>query len=450
MSESGRSGGYGSAFVAVTTLFFAWGFITSMIDPLIAAVKGIYSLGDREALLTQFAFFISYGVISLPAAALLTRAGHIRTILISLAAMLAACLIILVATFAETYALVLFGLFVMGSGITALQVAANPLSASLGDPQRSHFRLLLSQAFNSLGTVVGPYLGARIMLQGAVHSGGEVDAAARTEALGHIHSAFLVIAGLMALLILFLWISRRRIEAASPATTPSASPLGALRSGWALFGGLAIFLYVGAEVSIGSLLALFLSEPSIWGPSLERGGEIVSSALSFSWLFGTVPEAGSTLQRAAELVAAYWFGAMVGRFVGSALLTRFRAAPLLAIAAGVAVLLCLVAFATRGEAAGWAALSIGLFNSIMFPTIFTLTLERSSASQASTSGLLCVAIVGGAFLPQLYGAIADHAGRNTAYIVPALAYAVIVALALLAHSRRTMTAEPGLGAAAMH
>lgn len=410
------AGGTTAAFVTVISLFFAWGFITSMIDPLIAAVKGIYRLGDREALLTQFAFFISYGVISLPAAALLTRAGHVRTILYSLAAMLAACMIILLATFIETYSVVLFGLFVMGSGITALQVAANPLSAAMGDPERSHFRLVFSQAFNSLGTVIGPYLGARIMLQGSAHSGSDatVDAAARTEALGHIHTAFLVIAGLMGLLILFIWASRRRIEAAAPAPTLSASPWGALRSRWALFGALAIFLYVGAEVSIGSLLALFLSEPRVFGLPIRD---------------------------AAELVSLYWMGAMIGRFAGSALLIRVRAAPLLTMAAAAAVLLCLVAFTVSGPAAGYAAIAVGLFNSIMFPTIFTLTLERSTASHASTSGLLCVAIVGGAFLPQLYGWVADEAGRSTAYIVPALAYAVIAAFAFAAGRARTRTGD---------
>ena len=194
MTDTRNSRGAVGAFIVVTSLFFAWGFITSLIDPLIAAVKGIYELSDREALLTQFAFFISYFVISLPAAALLTTVGYVRTILISVAAMFAACLIILLATFAEAYGAVLFGLFVMGSGITALQVAANPLSAALGEKGRSHFRLLFSQAFNSLGTVIGPYLGARVMLQGTVHEGGVVDAAARTEALGHIHTAFLIIA----------------------------------------------------------------------------------------------------------------------------------------------------------------------------------------------------------------------------------------------------------------
>jgi FHS family L-fucose permease-like MFS transporter len=412
--ERGAAGGTRAAFITVISLFFAWGFITSMIDPLIAAVKGIYSLSDREALLTQFAFFISYGVISLPAAALLTKAGHVRTILYSLAAMLAACLIILLATFIETYAVVLFGLFVMGSGITALQVAANPLSASLGDPGKSHFRLVFSQAFNSLGTVIGPYLGARIMLQGSAHSGEAVDAAARTEALGHIHTAFLVIAGLMGLLILFIWASRRRIEAAAPAPTVSASAWGALRSRWALFGALAIFLYVGAEVSIASLLALFLSEERIFN----------------------VP-----IQQAAELVSLYWLGAMIGRFAGSALLTRLKAAPLLAFAAAGAVILCLVALTTAGAVAGWAAIAVGLFNSIMFPTIFTLTLERSNASHASTSGLLCVAIVGGAFLPQLYGLVADEAGRSAAYIVPALAYAAIAAFAYAAGRARTRSGE---------
>ena len=414
-----QAGGATAAFITVTSLFFAWGFITSIIDPLIAAVKGIYSLNNREALLTQFAFFISYGIFSLPAAALLTRARHVRTILISLAGMLAGCLIILFATTAENYTFVLVGLFVLGSGITTLQVAANPLSASLGDPAKSHFRLVLSQAFNSLGTVIGPYLGARIMLQGAAHAGGPVTAAARTEALGHIHTAFLVVAALMLLLILFIWSQRRRIEAAAPAATISASPLGALGSSWALFGAAAIFLYVGAEVSIGSLLSLFLAERSVFDMPLEK---------------------------AAELVSLYWLGAMIGRFAGSALLTRMKAANLLAVAAAVAVALCLVAFGTSGPIAGYAAIAVGLFNSIMFPTIFTLTLERSTASHASTSGLLCVAIVGGAFLPQLYGHVADLHGRSFAYVVPAAAYAVIVLFAIAA--RRARVATTGIEAPA--
>jgi MFS transporter, FHS family, L-fucose permease len=420
--SNGVARGTGAAFVTVTSLFFAWGFITSIIDPLIAAVKGIYSLGNREALLTQFAFFISYGLVSLPAAALLARAGHVRTILLALAAMLAACLILLLATFGEAYSLVLVGLFVLGSGITALQVAANPLSASLGDPARSHFRLVLSQAFNSLGTVIGPYLGARIMLQGAAHEGGAMGAADRTQALGQIHTAFLVVAALMALLIAFIWSQRRRIAAAAPKSSVAASPLGALRSRWALFGALAIFLYVGAEVSIGSLLALFLAEPHVFAMPLDK---------------------------AAELVSLYWLGAMIGRFAGSALLTRLKAANLLAFAAALAVALCLVAALTSGGVAGWAAIAVGLFNSIMFPTIFTLTLERSSASQASTSGLLCVAIVGGAFLPQLYGLVADAAGRGTAYVVPAAAYAVIVLFALAARRAR-VSAGAVKPAAAMH
>jgi FHS family L-fucose permease-like MFS transporter len=187
-----------------------------------------------------------------------------------------------------------------------------------------------------------------------------------------------------------------------------------LRSGWALLGALAIFLYVGAEVSIGSLLALFLAEDRVFG----------------------IP-----LQQAAELVSFYWMGAMIGRFAGSALLTRFKAAPLLAVAAAMAAVLCLVAFVSVGPIAGYAAIAVGLFNSIMFPTIFTLTLERSTASHASTSGLLCVAIVGGAFLPQLYGHLADVAGRNFAYIVPALAYAVIVLFALAAHKARIRSGD---------
>ena len=202
-----------------------------------------------------------------------------------------------------------------------------------------------------------------------------------------------------------------------------ASPLGALKSRWGLLGALAIFLYVGAEVSIGSLLANFLHQPDILN----------------------VP-----LQRAAELVALYWGGAMVGRFIGSALLLRVPAAGLLMLSAAVAVALCMFVFASSGPVAAWAAISIGLFNSIMFPTIFTLTLERSTASHAATSGLLCVAIVGGAFLPQLYGNVADARGLSFAYLVPAVAYAAIMLFAFAARRAKVVDRMDDAAPATLH
>ncbi|HEY6451873.1 MAG TPA: sugar MFS transporter [Steroidobacteraceae bacterium] len=411
-----RSGGsLRASFVTVTTLFFTWGFITSVIDPLIPSVRAIFSLNYAESMLTQFAFFMAYGVLSLPGGMIVARWGYANSILTALLAMVAGCLIIVLATQVDTYALVLAGLFVIAGGMTILQVAANPLAAALGAPERSHFRLTLSQAFNSLGTVIGPIFGAHVMLRGGMFTstgdGGD-HAAARAASLRNIDHSFLIVAVLLVLLVAFMWWARRRLSsAAQPARAAAGiSVLDALKSPWALFGAAAIFFYVGAEVSIGSIMINFLHESDVLGSSLERAGTLLG-------LF-------------------YWGGAMVGRFAGSALLTRLRAHRLLAAVALGATLFCLIVNQSHGGLAAVVVLSIGLLNAIMFPTIFTLTLERSTASSAATSGLLCMAIVGGAVLPRIVGHIADVAGLHAAYLVPMAAYACIAAFALAAGRAR--------------
>jgi FHS family L-fucose permease-like MFS transporter len=408
------------AFASVTTLFFAWGFITATVDPLIASLKAIFHLTYTEVMLTQFAYFMAYGLVSVPAAALVARLGYSRAIVPALLIMIAGCLCIPLATHLDTFVVVLIALFIIASGITILQVAANPLAAALGSPERSHLRLTLSQAFNSLGTTIAPYLASSVLLAGGMFAAGGVvaiTAAQRTESLRHIDFAFLVIAALIALLALFIRLVRARLDLAAPqlAVGTEASVARALQSGWALLGAAAIFLYVGAEVSIGSTLTNFLHQADVFDVPLERAGKWVS---------------------------LYWGGAMLGRFIGSALLTRVRAAVLLAAAAALAAVLCLTVNQTAGAFAGWAALSIGLFNSIMFPVIFTLTLERSSASSAATSGLLCVAIVGGAVLPLIVGRIADHAGLHAAYLVPLAAYALISGFAVAAGRARLLAPMP--------
>src|SRR6185369_13573504 len=267
--------------VAVTTLFFAWGFITQMIDPLIASVKTVFSLSNTESMLTQFAYFMAYGVVSLPAAALVARAGYGKAIVIALIAMIVGCLVVPLATQLGTYQLVLVALFIIASGVTVLQVAANPLVASLGPPKWSHLRLLFSQAFNSVGTVIAPYIGSSIMLSGGVFAaqdGAALDAARRTESLRSIDTAFFVVVGLIVLLVVLILASRKRIEAAAPALTQSheTSILPALRSRWAVLGAIAIFLYVGSEVTIGSLLTNFLHQEDILNVNIERAGKLVS------------------------------------------------------------------------------------------------------------------------------------------------------------------------------
>ena len=412
-----------AALAAVTTLFFAWGFITAMIDPLIPSVRAIFSLTYAQSMLTQFAFFLAYGVVSLPAAALVARLGYSRSVICALLAMIAGCLIVPLATKVDHYELVLVALFVIAGGITVLQVAANPLAAALGAPERSHLRLTLSQAFNSLGTVIGPYLGATLMLRGGLFASsngaaaGAVDAATlRSESLRNIDTSFLLIAGLIGALALFIWSFRRRLAIATPPAQAQDSVTGALRSRWAVLGAGAIFLYVGAEVSVGSNLINFLHQSDVLDLTQERAGKLVS---------------------------LYWLGAMVGRFAGSALLARFRAVRLLSVNAFVAAVLCLAVSQGAGVFAAGCALAIGLFNSIMFPNIFTLTLERSTASPAATSGLLCMAIVGGAVLPPATGLIADYitgsAGLHSAFMLPMVAYALICGFAVTAARARVST-----------
>ena len=406
-SPAGR--GTNLAFAYVTTLFFAWGFATSLIDPLIAAVRKVFDLSTAEAMLTASAWFIAYAVVSVPAAAVLGKLGYSRSIISALAVMVLGCLIVPVATIIDWYPGVLIALFVIASGVTLLQVAANPLVAALGSRQSSHARLNFSQFFNSLGTTVGPYLGSTVLLTGGVFAtGAVVTAATRAESLRSIDIAFLGLGAFFAVVAFFIFTARKRINAGAAGAEGSggvASPLKAFTSPWALFGGLAIFIYVGAEVTIGGLLTNFLASPTILN----------------------IPEAD-----AGRMVSLYWGGAMVGRFIGALLLTRVRAGVLLSVNTAVAALLCLIVTQTSGETAAWAAIAVGFFNSIMFPTIFTLTLERSGAPASATSGLLCTAIVGGAVLPLIAGLIVDDAAMvfNPAFYVPLAGYVLLTVFAL--------------------
>ena len=424
-----------AAFAAVTTLFFAWGFITSLVDPLVASVKGIFTLTDAQAQLIASAFFIAYGLVSFPAAVLLARLKPVPTIISALGLMILGCIVMYGAANVESYVLLLFGLFVLASGITVLQVAANPLAVALGDPKSSHLRLTLSQTFNSFGTFLGPLIGAHLFLKNIeVKAGTTVSAEARASALAGIDSAYVWIAVLIAALALFFAVSGRVVRDAAPVPSDEIARRGiiaviadAVSSRWSLLGGLAIFLYVGAEVAIGTQMALFLNADSIWGRSdAPFGVPLLGIAM------GSDGVPGVSLQEAGKAVAFYWGGAMVGRAIGSALLARFDAAKLLAVFTAVAAAMCLYVVTVGGVSGGFVALCIGLFNSVMFPVIFTLTLERSTASQEATSGFLCTAIVGGAAVPYLMGQLSGVVGYAEALILPATCYAVLCAFALAA------------------
>ena len=409
MIETHRGKRRAIAFAAVTTLFFAWGFITSNNDPLIVALRAAFHLDYTEALLTQIVFFVAYGLLSLPVAWLTSRVGAVDMILGSLGMMALGCLLVGISTHAVDFRPILAALFVLAGGFTALQVAANPLAAELGSPERSHFRLNFAQAFNSLGVVLGVHFGSLVMLgEPALRtvSKSVIDVGRRTELLHAVESAFLLMAAMLFALLVFLVFLRGFLIKAVPnhRTVAPARMFEALRSPWAVFGAVAIGLYVGAEVSVGSIMINFLNQASILGLPLDDAG--------------------------AYLANFYWGGALCGRLVGTALLTRVRATPLLAACGITAALLCFAVLTMHGPVAGYAALAIGFFNSIMFPTIFTLTLERSGVSQSSTSGLLCVAIFGGAVLPMAVGQIADRFGLGASFAVPLIAYVVIAFFAL--------------------
>lgn len=407
-----KSLGVTSVFLSVTALFFAWGFITANNDPLIAALIASFRLSYTEALMIHLVSFAAFGLVSIPAAALLSRVGAHNAIMIALMMMVAGCLLVQLVTRFERFELILTALFILAAGITVLQVAANPLAAALGPPEGSHFRLTLAQAFNSFGVVVGATFGSVVMLGDLVPTAQAApdDPAQRLLALRGVAHAFLVMAVFLSLLGVAVWASRRSLQGPGlVAEGAGASPLAALRSAWAVAGAVAIGLYVGAEVSISSVLINFLSQPNILDIPLETAGFYLANV--------------------------YWMGALIGRFAGSILLTRVSAARLLLFAAVVAGLLCLIGAVTVGPLAAFAILAVGLFNSIMFPTIFSLTLERSSAPQSSTSGLLCLAIAGGAIIPYAVGQIADHATLSAALLVPMVAYGAIAAFAGAARKR---------------
>lgn len=398
------------AFAALTSLFFAWGFITSNNDPLIAALRAAFQLSYTQALLTQIIFFLAFGLLSLPAAWLGGRIGLVDATFVALLLMAAGCLLVSVATGSGTFAPILAALFVVAAGYTILQVAANPLGALLGPPQRSHFRLSLAQAFNSLGVVIGVQFGSWIMLGPKVAS-----TANRAGLLSAIDHAYRIMAAALTAVALFWFVVRKRVRRAeSDREQPAGGRiLDVLRSRWAVFGAITIGFYVGAEVSIGSIMINFLNQSRILGVRLEEAGR--------------------------DLATFYWGGALVGRVVGTLLLTRLQATRLLVACALVAATLCTVVLAASGALAGYAALSVGLFNSIMFPTIFSITLERSGVKASATSGLLCLSIFAGAVLPLAVGAIADRFGLSTAFAIPLAGYLVIASFAVAASRSRNGT-----------
>jgi FHS family L-fucose permease-like MFS transporter len=393
-----------SAMAVVTTLFFMWGFLTCLNDILIPHLKAIFDLNYAQVMLVQLAFFLSYAVFALPAGKMVEWIGYKQTMVVGLLTMAVGALCFIPAANVPSYPLFLGAEIVLAAGVTVLQVAANPFVSVLGPERTASSRLNLTQAFNSLGTTVAPWVGGALILSAAPKTIEEVRAlsaealqAYRVQEASTVKMPYLFIA--LALVLLAIAIALFKLPRIQ--TTRDFRPQAGKRKDsifrypHLLLGAVAIFLYVGAEVSIGSFLVNYFAHEEI----------------------GNMSE-----KVAAHHVSYYWGGAMVGRFIGSYVLTKVRPNRALGVAAIIACLLVTISILSLGHLAVWSILAVGLFNSIMFPTIFTLGIAELGPITSEGSGLLVAAIVGGAILPYLEGRLADDIGIHHAFIIPAVCY----------------------------
>ncbi|WP_239537578.1 L-fucose:H+ symporter permease [Dyella mobilis] len=396
------------ALSVMTTVFFMWGFLTCLNDILIPHLKAVFELNYAQAMLVQFTFFGAYFLMSLPAGRVVAHLGYKRSIVLGLVVAGIGAAGFWPAAGLRLYPAFLGALFVLATGITLLQVAANPYVALLGPEKTSSSRLTLAQALNSFGTFLAPWFGSLLILSNQVKSSADITQLSatqqmlyRTQEAQAVQMPYIGLALVLVLLAIFVWIFRlpKLEESTEQADTSRHTLLDAIRYPHVLFGVLGIFFYVGAEVSIGSFMVNYLSQPDI----------------------GHMSE-----QQAAHYVSLYWGGAMIGRFLGSWLLALLSPRKLLTAFAAINMLLLVGTMSTTGTTAMYSIVAIGLFNSIMFPTIFALGIERMGPLTGKASSLLIMAIVGGALVPWLQGVLADNIGIQHAFVLPLLCYAYIV------------------------
>ena len=395
---------YSRPLAIVTTLFFMWGFLTCLNDILVPHLKSIFDLSYARVMLVQFAFFSAFFLFSVPWSKVVDRIGYQRTMVVGLLTMALGALLFLPAASAASYPLFLTALVVLAAGITGLQVSANPYVVVLGKPETASSRLDLTQAFNSLGTTIAPKLGGLLILATAPMAMEELHQlsphalhAYRVQEAASVKMPYTVIC--VALVLLAVVIGTFKLPKIEHAEHRSGVDDSIWKHPNLILGAVGIFAYVGAEVSIGSFLVNFFGLPEI---------------------------AGFSAKTAAGFVSFYWAGAMIGRFLGAGLLRRIRPGNLLGLCAICAATLVSASMILGGHTAMWSILSVGLFNSIMFPTIFSLGVAELGPLTGSGSGLLTMAIVGGAILPVVQGIIADHVGIHHAFLLPVLCYLYIL------------------------
>ena len=401
---------YSRPLAIVTTLFFMWGFLTCLNDILVPHLKSIFDLSYARVMLIQFAFFSAYFLFSVPWSRIVNVIGYQRTMVTGLLTMALGAFLFLPAAAIASYPLFLTALLILAAGITGLQVAANPYVVILGKPATASSRLDLTQAFNSLGTTIAPKLGGLLILSAAPLAMERLRQltpralqAYRVEQAASVRLPYMVIGVALILLAVLIGVSKLP-EVPAAAYRPGEKVRDSI---WKhpnlIFGAIGIFTYVGAEVSIGSFLVNYLGLPNI---------------------------AAMPAVTAAGYVSFYWGGAMIGRFLGAPLLRRIHAGYALAFCAIAAAALVSLSMIVGGHAAMWTMLAVGLFNSIMFPTIFSLGVAELGPLTGNGSGLLNMAIVGGAVLPVIQGSIADRIGLHHAFVLAVICYLYILFYAL--------------------
>ncbi len=397
---------YKMPLIVVTNLFFIWAFVTNLNDVLIPYLKKACNLSDFQSSLVQFSFFIAYFIMSIPSASIIKRVGYKRAMLIGLLCMLAGALLFIPAAITGIYFVFLAALFILASGVTLLQVAANPYVTILGKPETASARLNLTQAFNSLGATVGPWIGGTLILSALTDEEFNLLSAVEKLAVQEEQSSMVILTyvGLAAVILLisaiiyFSKLPEIGAEEEEVVADSSNDKTTIFTHKHLLLGVLSIFLYVGAEVAIGSFIIRLAGDPAIGGLTELEGKNFVSY---------------------------YMFFAMVGRFAGSYFLSKISPSKVVGFNALVAVALLFVGVFTSGSVALYSIVLIGLCNSIMFPTIFTLAIKDLGSFAKQGSSYLVMAIVGGAFVPPLMGYVSGLQGIQKAFLVPVACYLFI-------------------------
>ena len=420
---------YKSALIFLTTLFFLWGFITVLVDSLVPRLKDVFEMSYAKTVLVQFAFFTAFFVVSVPAGAILSKIGYRKGIVLGLVVMATGCLFFYPAAEYRNFNVFLVGYFTLAGGITVLQVAANPYVALLGSEEGASSRLNLSQAFNSLGTTIAPVVGALFLLSDSVKTSEEINALSTLEKVDYyaaeaatVQTPFLFIATFIGILaVVFAFIKLPKVMQESP----KGGYLSLLKNKLMLMGALGIFLYVGAEVAIGSFLVNYFNDMNL-AVVVAENETMMRIANSIASTFNKTFSNSDPKSLLGIFIIFYWGGAMIGRFVGAYLTRILPAGRVLSLFALLAIVMIAVSITTQGLLSMWSILAVGLFNSIMFPTIFTLTLEGLGDLKAQASGILCMAIVGGAIIPFVFGGLIDNFGFKTAFILTLFCYGYIL------------------------